>query len=110
MAYDEDLARRIREHLADELELDEKRMFGGLAFLIRGHLTVAAGRGGAMLARTDPDDEAATLALTGVEPMSPNQNRMTGWVRVDAAQLADDEDLHRWIDTCLDFVAMLPPK
>lgn len=109
MAYDEDFAQRIRARLADEFDVVEKHMFGGLAFLVRGHLTVAASRRG-LLARTDPESEERTLALPGVSPMSPGPRRMPGWVVVEAAQVAEDPDLGRWIDESLDFVAGLPPK
>ena len=102
MAYDEDLADRIRALLADEFDVVEKAMFGGLAFLVRDHLTVAAG--------TDPAVEAATLAQAHVEPMSPGPHPMPGWVRVDNEGLADDADLRRWVEIALDFVDTLPPK
>jgi TfoX N-terminal domain len=108
MAYDEELADRIRAQLADEFDVVEKKMFGGLGFLIRGHMAVAASRSGGLLARTDRGEWEAKLALPGVEPMAGN--RMKGWVIVAAERVADDADLARWVDAALDVVAELPPK
>jgi hypothetical protein len=110
MAYDERLADELRERLvAAEVFLEEKRMFGGLAFLVEGNLTVAASRRGGLLVRTDPDEADEVLALPGVEPMAPAGRRMPGWVFVDAAAL-DSETIDAWLDRALSFVATLPPK
>ncbi len=108
MAYDEHLADRIRKVLADEWDITEKKMFGGLGFLIRGHMAVAASRSGGLLARTGRDEWEAKLALPGVSPMAGD--RMKGWVIVAAERVAEDEDLARWVDAALDQVAGLPPK
>ena len=110
MPYDEDLADRIRTQLADEFDVIEKKMFGGLAFLVRGHLCVGASRTGGLLARTDPQDEEATLAQRHVSPMAPGPRHMPGWIVVAAEGVADDADLARWVETALDFVDTLPPK
>ncbi len=110
MAYDPDLVERIREQLDKEFDVIEKAMFGGLAFLVHGHLTVAASRTGGLLVRTDPEDEEATLAQPHVSPMSPGPRPMPGWIVVAAEGVADEADLSRWVFTALDFVSSLPPK
>lgn len=113
MAYDEALAARIGAVLADHPEhatdVSEQRMFGGLAFLIRGHLVAAAsGRGGLML-RCDPaatDDHVAA----GAERMVMRGRAMDGWLHVADSAVAADEDLANWIKVGLDYAATLPPK
>lgn len=108
MAYDEVLAERIREILGDEPGLRERRMFGGLAFLLDGHLAaVASGRGGLMV-RADP--EARIVAEPGVEPVEMRGRVMTGWVRVDDSLLAGDDDLRRWVDMGVEYARSLPPR
>ncbi|HEX3359469.1 MAG TPA: TfoX/Sxy family protein [Solirubrobacterales bacterium] len=112
MAYDERLAEEVRERLlvAAGGELTEKRMFGGLGFMVDGNLTVAASRNGGLLVRTDPADADEVLALEGVEPMVNRGRKMPGWVFVDADVLRDEESLDDWIERSLTFVATLPPK
>ena len=111
MTYDERLADELRERLAArDAEPTEKRMFGGLAFMVEGNLTIAASRSGGLLVRTDPDDAAEVHALPGVEPMEMRGRKMPGWVFVDADALADESDLDSWVDRALAFVATLPPK
>jgi TfoX/Sxy family transcriptional regulator of competence genes len=111
MAYDERLAEEIRERLAAfEGEVTEKRMFGGLAFMVDGNLTVAASRRGGLLVRTDPDAAEKIRALPGVEAMEMRGRPMPGWVFVEAAALGGEGDLEAWIDRALAFVATLPPK
>jgi TfoX/Sxy family transcriptional regulator of competence genes len=111
MAYDERLADEIRERLDPGAgEVTEKRMFGGLAFMVEGNLTIAASRTGGLLVRTDPDDAEEVLALPGVEPMEMRGRKLPGWVFVDAEALRDEADLDAWIERALTFVATLPPK
>ncbi len=111
MAYDERLAEELRERLlAAEVFFEEKRMFGGLAFLVEGNLTIAASRQGGLLVRTDPDEADEVLALPGVRPMEPAGRRMPGWVFVDAAALGAEGALDSWLDRALAFAATLPPK
>ncbi len=111
MAYDERLADELRERLEEvDAELTEKKMFGGLGFMVDGNLTIAASRNGGLLVRTDPDDADEVLALPGVEAMEMRGRRMPGWVFVDAEALADEADLDAWVDRALAFVAELPPK
>ncbi len=79
MAYDERLAEELRERLLEaEVFFEEKQMFGGLAFLVEGNLTIAASRQGGLLVRTDPDEADETLVLPGVRPMEPAGRRMPG--------------------------------
>ena len=84
MAYDEDLAERIRELLAGERGLTEKKMFGGLAFLIGGNMAVAASGQGGALVRVDPAASGKLVATTKARLMEMRGRSMQGWLRVDA--------------------------
>jgi TfoX/Sxy family transcriptional regulator of competence genes len=111
MTYDERLADELRERLASvDGEVTEKRMFGGLAFIVDGNLTVAASRRGGLLVRTDPADADQTEALPGVEAMETGGRPMPGWFFVDADALATEADLEAWVTRALAFVATLPAK
>jgi TfoX/Sxy family transcriptional regulator of competence genes len=111
VTYDERLADEIRERLASvDGEVIEKRMFGGLAFMMEGNLAIAASRRGGLLVRTDPADADEVLALPGVESMEMRGRPMPGWVFVETDALADESDLELWVDRALAFVATLPPK
>ncbi len=112
MAYDEELAARIGAVLADHPEqapeVSEQKMFGGLAFLVRGHLAVAAGRGGLLL-RCDPaatDDHVAA----GAERMVMRGRPMKGWLHVADEAVTRDDELARWVAVGLAYAAALPPK
>lgn len=110
MAYDEGLAARVRDELAGEPGVAERRMFGGLAFLIGGHMAVAvSGQGGLML-RVPPDRLDELLAEPGAGPMVMRGREMTGWMRVDADAVTDDEVLARWVAVGRDHVRTLPAK
>ena len=112
MTYDERLADELRERLEASVgEVTEKRMFGGLAFMIEGNLTIAASRRGGLLVRTDPDEAAEIEALPGVEPMSTGGRRpMPGWFHVAPEALASETALDDWVDRTLAYVTTLPPK
>ena len=110
MAYDEQLADRIREALEGETGLGEKPMFGGLAFLVHGHLAVAASGQGGLMVRADPVDSQELTARPGVERVVMRGRAMDGWLRVDAETVATDGELRRWLDVGLDAVRALPPK
>jgi TfoX/Sxy family transcriptional regulator of competence genes len=111
MAYDEQLAEEVRERLAaTDGELTEKRMFGGLGFMVDGNLTVAASRRGGLLVRTDPADAEEVEALPGVEPMESRGRRMPGWVFVAADALKTEADVDAWVERARAFVATLPRK
>src|SRR4051812_17658092 len=83
MAYDEQLAERIRDLLAHEPDLVEKKMFGGLAFLIRGHVAVAASGQGGLMVRVDPAEGDKLVAANKARPMEMRGRQMTGWLRVE---------------------------
>lgn len=108
MAYDEVLADAIRELVAAEADVSEKRMFGGLAFLIRGNMAVAASGHGGLLVRVDPKIAESLLAETNVSAMIMNGREMRGWLRV--AIDAQDESLEEWIERGVASAGALPPK
>lgn len=110
MAYDEELAERIRAALPPGLDLAERRMFGGLAFLVSGNLAVAASGEGGLLLRVDParTDELAGRAGASVAVMRGRP--MTGWIRVTADAVRTEEALRAWVDRAVAHAASLPPK
>jgi len=110
MAYDEMLAGRIRDHVLGVPGLSEKRMFGGLAFLVGGHLAVAASSQGGLMVRVDPDQGDELARTTPAEPMRMRGRVMTGWLHVDAEALADEDALARWVERGVAHAAGLPPK
>jgi TfoX/Sxy family transcriptional regulator of competence genes len=110
MPYDEDLANRIRELLADEEAITEKKMFGGLAFLRHGNMTVAASRTGGMLVRIDPAKTDEALQRPHVSRMEMGGRSMDGWLNVDAEGVRTKRDAGAWIKRSLSYVRTLPPK
>ena len=96
MAYDEDLADRLREQLAAE-RVTEKRMFGGLAFLVDGSMAVAASGTGGLLVRVDPADTAELLTEPGAEEFEMRGRAVSGWLRVRPDVLDDDAVLAAWV-------------
>ncbi|WP_028650094.1 TfoX/Sxy family protein [Nocardioides halotolerans] len=109
MAYDEELAERIRG-LLPGVPVTEQRMFGGLAFLVGGHLAVAAsGKGGLML-RCDPADTERLVGEAGASRMEMRGKELDGWLRVATEAVADDADLQRWVSVGTTFAASLPPS
>lgn len=110
MAYDEDLANRIRELTSTERGVEEKRMFGGLAFLIGGHMSVAASRGGGLLVRVTPGETEALLARAYVEPMVMAGRETRGWLRVAADGVKTKRQLQSWVARSVDYARSLPPK
>jgi TfoX/Sxy family transcriptional regulator of competence genes len=110
MAYDEDIAHRLRELLADEAGVTEKKMFGGLAFLLRGNMCVSASRNGGILVRIDPADTDAALARAQVSLMQMGGRGMDGWITVAPAGLKTKRDLAGWVKRALTFARTLPPK
>jgi TfoX/Sxy family transcriptional regulator of competence genes len=110
MAYDEELAQRIRELVAGEPVL-EKQMFGGLAFLLGGHMSVSASGRGGLLVRVPPEQTDDLLEEPGAEPFEMGgRGPMDGWLRVRPEAVTDDADLERWVERGLDFARSLPPK
>ena len=109
MAFDEELAERIRAVVASEPGLDEKRMFGGLAFLLGGHMAVAASGQGGLLLRCDPMATDSLVDDPAAERFVMRGRAMAGWLRVDTAGL-DDAALARWIAVGVTHARSLPPK
>ena len=110
MAYDEELAGRIRELLAGEPDLTEKKMFGGLAFLIGGNMAVGASGQGGILVRVDPEESDALVARTKASPMEMRGRQMQGWLRVAANDLGSKRELTRWVERGRDYARSLPAK
>jgi hypothetical protein len=110
MAYDEELAERIRAEVAGEKNLTEQKMFGGLAFLIGGHMAVAASGQGGLMLRCDPDETEALLNEPGAQEFEMRGKSMAGWLRVTAEAVADDEALSTWVARGTSYARSLPPK
>ncbi|MFI4991530.1 MAG: TfoX/Sxy family protein [Solirubrobacterales bacterium] len=110
MAYDEDLANRIRELLAGEDGVTEMSMFGGLAFLLGGNMAVAASGQGGLLVRVDPAQGERLLSSPHASAMVMRGREMKGWLRVDAAGLRTKRALEPWVRRGVAFARSLPPK
>jgi TfoX/Sxy family transcriptional regulator of competence genes len=110
VAYDEDLANRIRELIADEPGLTEQRMFGGLAFLIAGNMSVAVSGRGGLLVRVEARETAALLAKPHAQPFVMREREMQGWVRVDAEGVRTKRTLEPWLRRGVGYARSLPPK
>ncbi len=109
MAYDETLAARIRVAMADRPGVTERKMFGGIAFMLDDHMAVGV-VGGELMARVGPDALARALAMPDARPMDFTGRPMRGYVFVGSAGVADDSALRGWIEMAADFVRALPPK
>ena len=110
MAYDEDLANRIRELTADEPGVTEKKMFGGLAFLIGGNMAVAASGQGGLMVRVDPEETDALLEKPHARPFEMRGRGMQGWLRVDDEGVATKRQLEPWVKRGVAYARSLPPK
>lgn len=110
MAYDEDLAERVRELLAMTAGVDEKRMFGGLSFLVHGHMAVCVSGAGGLMVRVPAEDTAALLTRAHVEPMIMAGRETRGWVRVAAAGVTTKRQLQPWVTRGVEYASSLPPK
>ncbi|MFI7002658.1 TfoX/Sxy family protein [Nocardia sp. NPDC050175] len=110
MAYDEELADRIRFLIKPGPELSERKMFGGLAFLIGGNMAVAASRRGGLLVRVDPKENDQLLAIEFVEPMVMGGRERVGWLYVTPDAADDDTVLREWVDRGVGYARSLPPK
>jgi TfoX/Sxy family transcriptional regulator of competence genes len=110
MAYDEDLANRIRELLGSERGVEEKRMFGGLAFLINGNMSVAVSGQGGLLVRVAREDTDKLLARSHVSPMVMAGRESRGWLLVDAAGVQTKRQLQSWVTRGVGYARSLPPK
>jgi hypothetical protein len=110
MAYDEDLANRIRELVADEPGLTEQKMFGGLAFLIGGHMSVSASGQGGLLLRIDPEQTEELVAKPHAQPFVMRGRAMDGWLRVEPEGIKTKRQLERWVQRGVSYARSLPPK
>ncbi len=110
MAYDEDLANRIRELLGSERGIEEKRMFGGLAFLINGNMSVAVSGQGGLLARVPPEDTDKLLARDHVSAMVMAGREARGWLRVAADGVKTKRQLASWVTRGVGYARTLPAK
>ena len=109
MAYDEELAARVREEMADGPGVSEKRMFGGLAFLVNGRLACSVMQEG-LLVRVGTDGAGTAPAENGVRPLEMGGRPMNGWVLVDPAEVAAEDGLRRWVQRGAGFARSLPGK
>ena len=110
MAYDEELANRIRELIAGEAGVTEKRMFGGLAFLIGGNMSVAASGQGGLMVRVDPDETDALLEQPHARPFVMRGREMKGWLRVDDDGVSTKRQLEPWVKRGVAYARSLPAK
>jgi TfoX N-terminal domain len=110
MAYDELLAGRIRDLIGPDPELTEKKMFGGLAFLIRGHMAISASGQGGVLVHVDPERADELIATTAATVAVMQGREMPGWLRVSADNLATDAELSPWVEVGIGHARSLPPK
>jgi TfoX/Sxy family transcriptional regulator of competence genes len=110
MAYDEILAGRIRELVGGGQDVEEQKMFGGLAFLVGGNMAVAASGQGGILVRVDPEASDELVATTSAAPMEMRGRQMAGWLRVNAADVDTEPELAAWVERGVGYARTLPPK
>jgi TfoX/Sxy family transcriptional regulator of competence genes len=110
VAYDEALAQRIRDLAAGTPKLTEKKMFGGLAFLVGGNMAIAASGQGGILVRVDPEESSALVAKTPAEVMVMRGRPMEGWLRVAADDVRTKQSLASWVKRGTGYAASLPAK
>lgn len=110
MAYDEALAERIRALVGGGADVTEQQMFGGLAFLVGGHMAVAASGEGGILVRVDPDGSDELVTATPARMMEMRGRQMRGWLRVDTEDVATEPDLAVWVERGVGYARSLPPK
>lgn len=110
MAYDDDLAERIRAFASDEAGLTEKRMFGGLAFLINGNMAIAASGQGGILVRVDPEESDHLVDTTAAEVAVMRGRPMAGWLRVQPEHVRTERDLGSWVARGVTYARSLPAK
>jgi len=109
MAYDEALADRIRDQLGNGPEITERKMFGGVAFILNGNMAVGISKDELMV-RIPPDEHEILTSQAGVRDFDLSGKRMKGWVLVASEQLVEDSQLGDWVEVGLDFAASLPAK
>jgi TfoX/Sxy family transcriptional regulator of competence genes len=109
MPYNQQLAERLRQKLVPTVQVDEKKMFGGIAFMLNGNMLVGVIKD-AMIVRVGPDGHAAALKQPGARPFDLTGKPMSGWVMVSKKGYDTDRALERWIHLALEFVRTLPTK
>ena len=110
MAYDEELAARVRKLVAGEPELTEQKMFGGLAFLVGGNMAVAASGQGGLLVRVDPAESDELVSRSKARPIEMRGREMAGWLRVDAEDVQAEDELAAWVARGTAYARSLPAK
>ncbi|HZA27327.1 MAG TPA: TfoX/Sxy family protein [Actinomycetota bacterium] len=110
MAYEEELADRIRELLGGERRLTEKKMFGGLGFLIGGNMAIAASGQGGLMVRVDPAQSEKLVATSNARPIEMRGRQMQGWLQVDTKDVPSKRQLARWVRIGAEYARSLPPK
>jgi len=110
MPYDEDLADRIRALIPDPDGVTERKMFGGHAFLLNGHMAVAASGQDGLMVRVDPDETDLLVTEDGVARFEMRGRSLNGWLLVEPSAVGSDEQLRRWVDVGLEYAGSLPPK
>lgn len=110
MAYDQELADRIRRLIGSAAGLTEKKMFGGLAFLIGGNMAIAASGQGGIMVRVDPEQSGALTASTPASVAEMRGRPMPGWLRVGLEDLRTDDELAAWVERGAGYARSLPPK
>jgi TfoX/Sxy family transcriptional regulator of competence genes len=110
MAYDEQLAARIRHLVSGEAGVTEKKMFGGLSFLVNGNMAVAASGQGGILVRVDPAESAELVETSPAEEMVMRGRSMAGWLRVESREVEANDDLAAWVARGVSFASSLPAK
>lgn len=109
MAYDEGLAQRIEEYFNDRADFEVKKMFGGLCFMVNGHMCCGIVKD-QLMARVGADQYEACLQKAFCKEMDFTGKAMKGMVYVDAQGISEEDELHGWIQTCEDLILTLPPK
>lgn len=110
MAFDEDLAERVRLLLGTVPAVSERKMFGGLAFMVRQHMTVVVSGKGGIMARVDPETAEGLLEVGPATQAIMRDRAMPGWLRVEAKHLVDDDEVARWVERSVSFNKTLPDK
>ena len=110
MAYDQDLADRIRELLAGDCDITERRMFGGLAFLVAGNMSVAVSGHGGLMVRVNPDATEALVTKPHARPFEMRGRAVDGWLRVDAEGVRTQRQLEPWVRLGVAYARSLPAK
>ena len=110
MAYDEDLAERVRELVASQSGVTEQKMFGGLAFLIGGNMAIAASGQGGVMVRVDPAESDKLVASTNARNLEMRGRLMQGWLRVDSEDVRTKRQLAKWVQLGTTYARSLPAK